>query len=141
MMSKKLILLLVYLTLFSGLGVFTSTAQEQATLRLWSFQDPGFNAGTQAQIDAYMQAHPDVTIELQTFPYDTFIPTLQTAFPAQDEADILMIFGTWVCSYASNLAEMPEGLVDTSIFFSAPMDGYTCDGKYYGLPQEFNLEY
>jgi len=26
------------------------------------------------------------------------------------------------------------------IFFQAPLDGYYCDGKLYGLPHEFNLE-
>lgn len=141
-MSKKSSVLLVLLFLLVAIfGTFSSNAQEAVTLRLWSFQDPGFNAGTQAHIDAYMAANPNVTIEMQTFPYESYIPALQTAFPAQDEADIMVIFGTWVCSYASNLAEMPEGLVDTSLFFDAPMDGYTCDGKYYGFPQEFNLEY
>jgi len=26
------------------------------------------------------------------------------------------------------------------IYFKAPLDGYYCDGKLYGLPHEFNLE-
>lgn len=141
-MSKKTLLVAIFSLLATGMmGMSGVIAQEKTTLRLWAFQDPGFNRATQAQIDAYMEVHPDVSIEMQTFPYATFIPTLQTAFPAKDEADILMLFGTWVCSYASNLAEMPAGLVDTSLFYSATMDGYTCDGKYYGIPQEFNLEY
>jgi multiple sugar transport system substrate-binding protein len=78
---------------------------------------------------------------METFEYDLYIQTLQTALPAGNEADIMALFGSWVCSYSDRLAPMPEGLVDTTIFFDAPMDGYTCGESVYGLPQEFNLEY
>lgn len=117
------------------------SAQDQVTLRLWAHQEGAFNAATQAHIDAYMAAHPNVTIEMETFEYNLYIQTLQTAMPAGDEADILALFGSWVCSYSDRLTSMPDGLVDTSQFFDAALDGYTCDDHVYGLPQEFNLEY
>lgn len=117
------------------------SAQDDVNLRIWVHQEAAFNDGTQALIDAYMAEHPNVTIEMETFEYDLYIQTLQTALPAGDEADILALFGSWVCSYSDRLAPMPDGLVDTSLFFDAPMDGYICDDTAYGLPQEFNLEY
>jgi multiple sugar transport system substrate-binding protein len=123
------------------LSISAVSAQDQVMLRLWAHQEGAFNAGTQALIDAYVAEHPNVTIELETFEYDLYIQTLQTALPAGDEADILALFGSWVCSYSDRLAPMPEGLVDTSLFFDATMDGYTCGDSVYGLPQEFNLEY
>jgi multiple sugar transport system substrate-binding protein len=46
-----------------------------------------------------------------------------------------------VCSYADRLAAMPPELVDTSLFFDSQINGYTCDGEVYGLPQEYNVEY
>lgn len=133
----KKIILLILILVFS-LGVVS--AQDEVTLRLWAHQEGAFNSGTQALIDAYMAENPNVTITMETFEYDLYIQTLQTALPAGDEADILALFGTWVCSYADRLAPMPDGL-DTSVFFEAPLDGYTCEGGTYGLPQEFNLEY
>lgn len=136
---KKIVILASLLFLFSLSMV--SAQDEAITLRLWAHQEGAFNSGTQALIDAYMEEHPNVTIEIETFEYDLYIQTLQTALPAGDEADILALFGTWVCSYADRLAPMPEGLIDTSVFFDAPLDGYTCEGGTYGLPQEFNLEY
>ena len=135
----KKIFIVMSLLLVCGLSIVS--AQDQVTLRLWAHQEGAFNAGTQALIDAYMEANPNVTIEVETFEYDLYIQTLQTAMPAGDEADILALFGTWVCSYADRLAPMPGGMIDTSIFFDAPLDGYTCEGETYGLPQEFNLEY
>ncbi|MBK8028024.1 MAG: hypothetical protein IPK17_00650 [Chloroflexi bacterium] len=66
-------------------------------------------------IDAYEAAHPNVSIELETFEYELYIQTLQTAPPAGNEADILepSVRG---CSYSDRLAPMPAGLVDTSVF-------------------------
>jgi multiple sugar transport system substrate-binding protein len=135
----KKTLLIVLLLLLTAVNI--TSAQETVTLRLWAHQEAAFNAGTQALIDAYMAENPNVTIEMENFEYDLYIQTLQTAMPAGDEADILGLFGSWVCSYSDRLAPMPEGLVDTSIFFEATLDGYTCNDQVYGLPQEFNLEY
>lgn len=136
---KRISLVVTLLLLAIGLNVVS--AQDTTTLRLWAHQEAAFNTGTQALIDAYMELHPEVTIEMETFEYSLYIQTLQTAMPAGDEADILALFGSWVCSYSDRLAPMPDGLVDTSLFFDATMDGYTCDSEVYGLPQEFNLEY
>ncbi len=137
-MKKYLLVLLSVLILSLG----TVLAQDDAvTLRLWAHQEGAFNTATQDLIDAYQTAHPNVTIEMQTFEYDLYIQTLQTALPAGDEADIMALFGSWVCSYADHLAPMPDGLVDTSQFYNAQIDGYTCNDTVYGLPQEFNIEY
>jgi multiple sugar transport system substrate-binding protein len=135
----KKVVLVALLLLLTAVNI--TSAQEPITLRLWAHQESAFNSATQALIDAYMAEHPEVTIEMESFVYDLYIQTLQTAMPAGDEADILGLFGSWTCSYADRLAPMPEGLVDTSIFLDATMDGYTCNDQVYGLPQEFNLEY
>jgi multiple sugar transport system substrate-binding protein len=112
----KKVLLLVTLLILS-LNVVT--AQDTITLRLWAHQEAAFNSGTQALIDAYTAEHPNVTIEMETFEYGLYIQTLQTAMPAGDEADILALFGSWVCSYSDRLAPMPDGLVDPALFFEA----------------------
>src|SRR5688500_9570779 len=120
---KKVLLAVVFLLLSINLA----TTQDAVTLRLWAHQEAAFNAGTQALIDAYTAEHPNVTIEMETFEYELYIQTLQTAMPAGDEADILALFGSWVCSYSDRLAPMPEGLVDPALFFDAAIQGYTCD--------------
>lgn len=139
MKTKSLFLpVLMLLTVLLATGV---AAQDDVTLRLWAHQEGAFNDGTMALIEAYQAANPNVTIAMETFEYDLYIQTLQTSMPAGDEADILALFGTWTCSYADRLAAMPDGLIDTSVFYDAALDGYTCDEGVYGLPQEFNLEY
>jgi multiple sugar transport system substrate-binding protein len=122
-------------------------AEEAApvSLRLWTHQNPAFNAGYEALIEAYQSANPNVTITLETFEYDTYIQTLATAMPASEEADILQLFGTWTSEYAERLAPVPEDVMTLAeaqdVYYAAPVGGFTVDGVLYGLPQEFNCEY
>ena len=58
---------------------------------------------------------------------------------AKNEADVIEFFGTWTCSYAKGgrLAEVPADVMTyeqaQQIYFKAPLDGYYCDEKLYGL--------
>jgi multiple sugar transport system substrate-binding protein len=118
---------------------------EKISLRMWTHQNNAFNAGYQALIDAYMEKNPNVEITLETFEYDLYIQTLQTAMPAGEEADIISLFGTWTAQYAERLAPAPDTMMTVAAaqdtFYHAPLGGFTVDGVLYGLPQEFNLEY
>lgn len=115
------------------------------TIRVWTHQNQSFNDSYQALADAYMEQNPNAVIEFETFDYDTYIQTLQTSLPAGTEADVMQMFGSWVCSYSSNLAPMPEDVLALSDaesqFLPGPLGGYNCDGTLYGLPQESNIEY
>src|SRR5512134_1881799 len=122
-------------------------AGEKVTIRVWTHQNDSFNAGYEALAAEYMGMHPNVEIVFETFDYDTYIQTLQTALPARTEADVLQMFGSWVCSYAEggNLAEMPASVISMNDakanLLGAPIGGYICGDKLYGVPQEFNIEY
>ena len=121
-----------------------STSEETIELKLWTHQNPSFVAANEVIIERFQELHPNVTITLESFPYDVFIQTLQTAMPAGTEADIIEMFGSWVCRYSDRLAEMPDYVMTypeaEELFFKAPLDGYYCGGKLYGLPNEFNIE-
>jgi multiple sugar transport system substrate-binding protein len=115
------------------------------TIRVWTHQNQSFNDSYQALADAYMAQNPNAKIEFESFEYDNYLQTLQTALPAGTEADVMQMFGSWVCSYSSNLAPLPEEVSSASeaegVFFAGPLSGYNCDGTLYGLPQESNIEY
>jgi len=114
---------------------------------VWTHQNDAFNDGLKSLAEAYTAENPNVTSDFETFDYDTYIQTLQTALPAGTEADILQMFGSWVCSYVEggNLAEVPSGVLTVdeaeAQVFAAQLAGYACDDKLYGVPQEFNIEY
>jgi multiple sugar transport system substrate-binding protein len=115
------------------------------TLTVWAHRSPSFNQALRDAARAYEADNPDVTIELETFAYDDFIQTLQTALPAGNTADILQLFGTWVCTYTDFLQPAPDSVVTLeeaeTMFFPGPLGGYLCDETLYGLPQESNVEY
>ncbi|MBN1265243.1 MAG: extracellular solute-binding protein [Anaerolineales bacterium] len=140
--------LLAISLVLSACGGTTAPAESEAvTLRVWTHQNDAFNDGLETLADSYMADHPGVTITFETFDYDTYIQTLQTALPAGTEADILQMFGSWVCSYAEggNLAAVPDSVLSLSDaqeqVFEAQIAGYICDETLYGVPQEFNIEY
>lgn len=123
----------------------SAPTEEKVLLRFWMHQEAPFEASYQQLVDAYQAEHPNVEITIETFDYDTYIQTLQTAMPAGEEADILEMFGTWVCGYADRLAPMPEEVMTVDqaheLYYNAPIGGYTCNDTLYGLPLEFNIEY
>ena len=165
-MKKKLLVTFVLLTIFAmtlsacGGGAAEPTepvapgdtsggdepvSEEKVVLRLWTHQNNVFNAGYETIIEAYMQENPNVEITLETFEYELYLQTLQTAMPAGEEADILQIFGTWTSQYAERLEPIPDTVMTIAeaenTFYGAPVGGFIVDGVLYGLPQEFNLEY
>lgn len=114
-------------------------------VRVWTHQNNAFNDGLKELATAFEAENPGVTIEFETFDYDSYQPSLQTAIPAGTEGDILQVFGSWACSYSDNLATVPEDVLTKAkaeeIFFGAAIDGYTCGDSLYGMPQEYNIEY
>jgi multiple sugar transport system substrate-binding protein len=114
-------------------------------LTIWAHRSPSFNAAIRDSARAYEAEHPGVTITLETFGYDEYIQTLQTALPAGNAPDLIHMFGTWACTYTDFLRPVPEDVISLADaqerFYPGPLGGYTCDDTLYGLPQESNVEY
>ncbi len=119
---------------------------EKIKLRFWSHQNVSFIKANEEIIAKFMEQNPDIEVTYEQFEYSQFLQNLQTSMQAGTEADVLEMFGSWVCSYAKGgrLAEVPAEVMGYSqaqeLFYAAPLDGYYCDGKLYGMPNEFNLE-
>ncbi len=107
----------------------------------WSHDNPAFVAANKTLIEEYKKVNPNVTIDLQAFPYDAFIQKLKASFAAKNPPDIAQMFGTWVTDYAKKGLLQPA--LDDSIrgnFFDASLGAYVVDNQLYGLPHEYNLE-
>ena len=146
---KKVIFVVLVLTLLlsacAGGGNSDTNTDGKVTLRLWTHTNNSFNAGYDALIAKYMELHPDVIIERESFDYELYLQTLQTAMPAGEEADIIQLFGTWTSQYYERLSPAPADVITVeeaqNLFYSAPIGGFVVNGQLYGLPQEFNMEY
>jgi multiple sugar transport system substrate-binding protein len=119
----------------------------KTVIKIWGHQSTSFNDATQKAVDAFMAANPDIEVKYETFPWDVFIQTIQTSIPAGNAADVILIPGGYTCRYASGgqLLEVPADMMSLDqakeIFYEAPLGGQTCDGKLYGFPAEYNIEY
>lgn len=124
-----------------------TTSGEKITLRVWAHQNNSFNAADQAMIDAFMKENPNVEVKFETFPWEVFIQTIQTSVPAGNAADVIQLPGGYTCRFANGgqLLEVPTDVMSLAEaqenYFAAPLGGQTCDGKMYGFPVEYNLEY
>jgi multiple sugar transport system substrate-binding protein len=122
-----------------------SAGDGAVTLTMWAHRSKSFNQALRDSAAAYEAENPNVTIELETFAYDDYIQTLQTALPAGNGPDILHMFGTWTCTYSDFLQAVPDDVVSLAdaqdAFYPGPLGGYVCDDALYGLPQESNVEY
>jgi multiple sugar transport system substrate-binding protein len=141
----SIVMIVTLLLTACGGGGSPAASTEKVTLRLWTHNNNAFNAGYDELIKAYQAAHPNVTIQRESFDYDLYLQTLQTAMPAGQEADIVQLFGTWTSQYYERLAPVPAEVMSLDqaqkLFYAAPFGGFTVNGKMYGFPQEFNMEY
>jgi len=150
-MKKSLFVLVLASLLLAACGGSAATeapaSNEPIEIRFWGHQAPAFNEANQAKFDEFMAQNPNVTIKYETFPWDVFIQTIQTSLPAGNTADVILIPGGYTCRYATGgqLLEVPADVMTLEkaqeTFFAAPLGGQTCDGKLYGFPAEYNLEY
>jgi multiple sugar transport system substrate-binding protein len=150
---KKLLFVFVMASLVlaacggGGQPAATEASAEKVEIRVWGHQAPAFNEANQKMFDDFMAANPNVTIKYETFPWEVFIQTIQTSLPAGNTADVILIPGGYTCRYAAGgqLLEVPADVMTLDqakeIFYAAPLGGQTCDGKLYGFPAEYNLEY
>lgn len=128
-----------------GLAVHASAPHAgTVTVSWWSHNNPAFVAANKVMIARFEKANPNIKITYQNFPYDVFVRKLQAAYRAHNASDMQQMFGTWVTPYAQkgNLDPVPSSFASTmgSRFYAAPLGAYHVNGKYYGIPKEYNLE-
>ncbi len=124
-----------------------ATGGNKIVIRVWGHQNNSFNQAHQDIINKFMEENPNVEVKFETFPWDVFIQTIQTSLPAGQVADIIEMPGGMGIRYAKGgqLLEAPADVMSLDqaheTYFEAPLGGYVYDGKLYGLPIEYNLEY
>ena len=116
----------------------TPSNDEDVTISYFNWSaNGGHEEDLQAITDTFHEENPNITIDLQTVPYDGYFTALQTAVAGGSAADTFELnyeeFGTYV--EAGALAELTG--VDTSVYVDDLVNGFVYDGKQYGLPTAF----
>ena len=116
-----------------------STSGGKTTIRYMNFSA---NGGHEKDLDtikaAFEKANPDVTVQIETTPYDSYFTKLQTAVAGGTAGDAFELNYENFVTYASNgsLAELKN--VDGSKYKPSLLQAFGADGKQYGLPESFS---
>jgi multiple sugar transport system substrate-binding protein len=115
-------------------------------LRFWSHQNVPWNINNEEFIAGFMEENPGISIEYEAFPYGDFEQKTQTALISKTGgADIFELWGGWVLDFSPTgaLAPVPEQFINElkADSYEPVLASFFYDGKYYGVPIEFNAEY
>lgn len=136
------LLSLVLVLSLSGIAL----AQDDVTITLMGHgSSPAEEQALRAQVDAFMEANPGITVDVQLVPeYETVI---RTAFASGDYPEVFYVGQDAVDEYARAgvLAEPPEGAIaDVEDIYPSLVDTFTYDGVLWCAAKDFStlaLEY
>ena len=128
-----------------GAACTQSAQSANVTVTFWHGYNPDetkvFN---EKVVPAFQQAHPNITIQAQAVPYDTFHKKLLTSIAGGQAPDLIRADIIWVPEFADLGALVP---LDTSMsdfstvsgkVFPGPLSTNQFKGHYYGLPLDTN---
>ena len=131
----------------SGSGETKSESSDgKTTLTFWCHENDPWVKSYKEMAKKFEDANPDYKVEVQDYPFKVYNDKIQTALTSSTAGpDIVAVWGGTAPSFIESdaLAEVPEDMVkELEEDYLAPTLGiYQKEGKYYGVPMEFNLEY
>ena len=138
-----LAVLVFVLSVFGGLA----SAQSESTLLWGMWGSPEEIATHQLVADAFMDANPDVTVELWAQPWGDYFTKLQTLFAAGDGEAIPDVFFLFpVPSYAADgVLEPLDPFVETAgmdleDYWPGALKSTSFEGTLYGFPRDSAVE-
>jgi pectin-derived oligosaccharide transport system substrate-binding protein len=110
----------------------------ETNLALAWWGNPTRNKNTQAMIDAYMKANPDVKISGQPGEFNSYWDKLATQTAGGQAPDIIQMDMLYIAEYGSRGALLDLGKIDTSKFVEGTVDSGKINGKLVGINAGIN---
>lgn len=143
--------LLLTASMFAGCGSDSgsekdSKSEGKTTLTFWCHQNEPWVKSYEAMAEKFEKEHPEYTVEVQDYPYNVYNEKIQTAITSSTAGpDIIAVWGGMAPNFIGTdaLSEVPEDLAKEldEDYMEPTVGSYKKDGKYYGVPMEYNLEY
>ncbi|MDO4276476.1 MAG: extracellular solute-binding protein [Eubacteriales bacterium] len=132
-------------TAITGYGTVVSAAEEDVTLKVFSNlpdRKNGQGLVEQMIIDEYMEANPNVTIEVEALDEEAY-KTKFKAYAMDGMPDVVSVWGQPAfldeVLDAGVLTELNEADYADYKFVEGSLDGFKKDGKLYGLPRNTDV--
>lgn len=116
-----------------------SSDSGQTTVRYFTFSAaPDHEADLDRVVTAFEDANPDIDVQVETAPYDSYFTKLQTAVAGGTAPDTFELNYENFVTYAASdaLAELDD--VDAAPFAPSLLEAFQHDSKQYGLPESFS---
>jgi multiple sugar transport system substrate-binding protein len=110
----------------------------KTNLALAWWGNPTRNKNTQAMIDAYMKANPNVAISGQPGEFGSYWDKLATQTAGGQAPDIIQMDMNYISEYGSRGALLDLGSIDTSKFVEGTVDSGKINGKLVGINAGIN---
>jgi multiple sugar transport system substrate-binding protein len=110
----------------------------KTTMALAWWGNPTRNKNTQAMIDAYMKANPNVTITGQPGEFNSYWDKLATQTAGGQAPDIIQMDMNYISEYGTRNALLDLSGVDTSKFVEGTVDSGKINGKLVGINAGIN---
>lgn len=100
--------------------------------------DSGQKAGMEAMAEAYMEDHPDVSIEVQATGWDEYWTKLEASATSNTMPDIFWMHSNQMFKYADNgyLADCSDIINEADYSEISVENAKGSDGKVYGVPKD-----
>lgn len=125
-----------------ALGMAVPAHAARIQLVHWQHHSPARKALVEAFAEEFMRAHPDVTIQVESIPYDDYFKKLLPALAAGSGPHTFQIPAGEVPAYvAAGVARplagsvVPAGTIEAE-FVPATVAHFKIDGEYYALPTD-----
>ena len=123
-----------------------TSSGEKITLNFWCHQNEAWTVSYKKMAEKFNASQDKYEVVVTDYPFGVLMEKIQTSLASsQDGADILAVWGGMAPDFIKTdaLAEVPEDLVAEfeSDYMDPTLGIYRKDGKYYGVPMEYNLEY
>lgn len=153
-MKRKMVAALALLmtaSMLAGCGSDSSSegdknSEGKTTLTFWCHQNEPWVKSYEEMAEKFEKENPEYTVDVQDYPYDVYNEKIQTAITSSTAGpDIIAVWGGMAPNFIGTdaLSEVPEDLAKEldEDYMEPTVGSYKKNGKYYGVPMEYNLEY
>jgi len=147
--------LVMFVVLAIVLSLFTTCNKESGTSRaagekirveFWGHVNEAWNNSHRQMIQKFNASQDRIEVVATFFPYDDFEAKIQTSLMARGAgADLYEIWGGWGLDFSKSgaLSQVPADLISDLLndCYDPVMGAFNVNGRYFGVPLEFNNEY
>ncbi|GAA2753662.1 ABC transporter substrate-binding protein [Amnibacterium kyonggiense] len=125
-------------------GDYTAAPKDLKASITYALWDQTQVKAIQANLAGFKKEYPNISVNVDVTPYDTYFTKLQTEASSNTMPDLFWLNGPNFQLYADNgkvepiTGEIKAGAIDPKNYPSALVDLYTANGVHYGVPKDFD---